>query len=130
MELITQNALIPGTPPRSWLCKWDELHYLSWEWELVESVTRPTENAALRRIFKQARIKSKPVIPMMTPALRYALELEWHYMREFSHWDITRIRQEMANKMRVTPNKVKAILEHADTVCAIYTAFGWKDPLN
>lgn len=130
MELITQHALIPGTSARSWLQGWKELHYLTWEWKEESVVNRPTENAALRRILKQAKLLSKPVIPMNTPALQYALELEWYYMREFKHWDMKRIRQEMAIKMRVTPNKVKAILEHADFVCELYTALGWGDILN
>lgn len=130
MELITQNALLPGTSARSWLQGWKELHYLAWEWKEESVVNRPTENAALRRIFKQARLYSKSVIPMLTPTHQYAMELERHYMGEFKHWDMPRIRQEMAKKMHVTEKKVKAILEHADVVCELYETFGWGDMLN
>lgn len=126
MQIFTQSSLLPELVP---VVRWLDISYLAWEWKEADVVDRPTENEALKNTYKLAKLYRNSIVPMLTPIHYRAVELERYYMLTFPHWTEKDVRREIAIKMKVSENKVRAILSHAEIMFGMYVALGWNDHL-
>lgn len=93
------------------------------EWESADTVDRPTEDAALRAIFRQARILAgRGVLLELSPLHETAIRLEYQCRQYMPH--IVDFSEYVAERMRIGRHQAMAILEEASFIFAAREIIG------
>lgn len=126
MEIVVQHPLFPDVRPTWWLY----VPVDTWEYKSEDVVKRATENAACKRIYREAKLVKQAGGLLYTDMHSRVHQLELHYMRRNPHYKEPDVQEAIAVDLHMTASRVKKILAHIEKVFEIYALLGIEHLLN